>query len=226
MVGTSGTIKVGFANLSSDATFTDWGYSVDANVVDSYFPKKVECGALESKLYTSKTLNVSATQAEMFADQAGAYFLKDVEIEQNQDFVIYATVKSGFADNIGFAVGTLEATSNHIMFQWRKNDIYVWRSAGGWKGHADNAYTPGFGNKDSNVTIALVYKAGYYYMFMNGTQVFSCKETADIGRGTKPQELIGTTGTKKIGFSLYAGEMIFTNWGYSIDARVINQYVK
>ena len=226
MVGTEGTIKLGLANLSSDATFTDWGYSVDANVVDSYFPKKVEYGALESKLYTSKTLNVSATQAEMFADKEGAYFLKDVEIEQNQDFVIYATVESDFADNIGFAVGTLEATSNHAMFQWRKNDIYVWRSAGGWAGHADNAYTPGYGSEASNVTIALVYKAGYYYMFMNGTQVFSCYETSDIGWGTKPQSLIGTTGTKKIGFSLYAGEMILTNWGYSIDARVVNQYVK
>ena len=144
--------------------------------------------------------------------------------EQNQDFVIYATVKSGFADNIGFAVGTLEATSNHIMFQWRKNDIYVWRSAGGWKGHADDAYKPGYGTEANDIEMALVYNAGYYYMFMNGVQVFSCKETTDIGWGTVPQNLIGTTGTKKIGLSQYAGESIYSDWGYSIEASEIAKY--
>ena len=138
---------------------------------------------------------------------------------------MYATVKSGFATNIGFVVGTLAENKNHLMFQWRANDIYIWRNIS-WSGHEDNKYKPGYGSNGSDVQIALAFKDGVYYMFMNGTKVLEIAETTNTGWGCVLNTAIGTTGTKKIGLSLYNGSMDVTAWGYSTDASEIAKYVK
>ena len=231
-IGTEGTLKVGLSIAFGTAQFSDWGYSTDAEeiakyVADPEVPNVVSKPALESKLYTSKKLEVTETQAEMLADEAGAYFFKDVEIAQDENFVIYATLKAGFtSDNIGFVVGTLEETKNHLLFQWRANDIYIWRNAGGWTGHADNIYKPGFGTNANDITMALVYKDGNYHMFLNGVEVFSTGATFDNGWGgtVNVENIIGTTGTKKIGLSQFAGESIYSDWGYSTDAEEVAKY--
>ena len=222
-IGTTGTKKIGLSMENGTLNVTNWGYSTNEADFEKYINNKP---AMESKLYDGSTMSVNTAGSATLTtstDNCGAYFFQGVEMAQDQNFVMYATIKSGFTGSIGFVVGTLEATKNHLLFQWRANDIYLWRSIS-WTGHADNQYTPGYGNNSSDVKIALVYKDGYYSMYMNGTRVLNLAETTNTGWGCVINSAIGTTGTKKIGLSSYNGKMTVSNWGYSTDASVIASY--
>ena len=215
--------KIGVCVYGGTATFTDYVYSTDEDVIAGYL-KEHKNPAMDSRInQTPTTFNVTSTSATMGinTNKTVTAFFTDVEIAQDQSFVIYADVNNGFADNIGFVVGTNTANNKHLLFHWRSNDIYLWRETS-WTGHEDNKWTPGYGNKNSNVKIAMVYKNGYYYMFFNGVQKAKIDETANTGWGMVPKNAIGTDGTKKIGLYFFNGNMNCTAWGYSTDADFIN----
>lgn len=189
--------------------------------------------AMESKIYNSTVdYYVTSEATRIFADEQGAYFFTGAEVAQDEEFVIWANVKGSdeapFGNNIGFVVGTLAETKNHLMFHIRANDVALWRNAGGWNGHADNVFTPGYGTRNVDCEIALVYRSGYYYFFFNGERKAKINENGfDNGWGGTfvPKNVIGTTGTKKIGLSVQAGRINCSDWGYSTDVDVLEQYV-
>jgi hypothetical protein len=129
-------------------------------------------------------------------------------------------------DGIGFAVGTLaDNNAQHAMFVWRNSDIYVCRmaneSAWSWSGEASQACSKTRGA----ATLALVYKDGVYYMFIDGDKVFEWSETAVYdGWGKKIQVMVGTEGTIKLGLASLSSDATFTDWGYSTDAEEISKY--
>ena len=224
-VGTDDTKKIGLAINNGNMTVSDWGFSTDqddiADVLGGYFNP-----AMDARInQTPTTFNVTNTSATMGinTNKNVTAFFTGVELAQDQNFVIWADVNSSFADNIGFVVGTNTANNKHLLFQWRANDIYLWRDIN-WTGHDDNKWTPGYGNKNSNVKIAMVYKNGYYYMFFNGVQKAKIDETANTGWGMVPKNAVGTDDTKKIGLSFFNGNMNCTAWGYSTDATFISTY--
>jgi diaminopimelate epimerase len=133
------------------------------------------------------------------------------------------------AENVGFVVGTLgEDNSKHLLFQWRRNqkDLYVWRQekkdVWGWSGTADNVINSDIGTNGAE--IALVYKNGKYYAFLNGTQVCAIGIAIDNGWGgmLNVSEIIGTEGALKVGLSVAYGMVQFTNVGFSTDKTEIN----
>jgi hypothetical protein len=78
----------------------------------------------------------------------------------------------------------------------------------------------------SAATLTLVYDDGYYYMFIDGAKVFVCSETAVYqGWGAPIQNMVGTEGTIKVGLASLSADATFTDWGYSTDAAIIEQYV-
>ena len=220
-IGTSGTKKIGLSLTNGTMTCSDWGYSTDANVIASYMGRTIN-PAMDSRINgTPNTFTITNTSATINYNGVGTAFFTGVELSQDQSFAIFATISSGFADNIGFVVGTNTSTSKHLLFQWRSNDIYLWRSIS-WTGHDDNKWTPGYGNKNSAVTIAMVYKNGNYYMFFNGSLKATIDETVNTGWGMVPKNAVGTDATKKIGLSCNAGNLNCTEWGYSTNASWIS----
>ena len=189
----------------------------------------VEDYSLGTELYSGTSMTKIDTTITYTAETIGAQLFDGVEIAQGTDFVVYATVASGMtAENVGFIVGTLGAdNANHLLFQWRrtKNDLYIWRDLGGWQGHDDNVFKSAIGTNGAE--IALVYKSGRFYALLNGSQVCTFANSFDNGWGGKlnVSEIIGTTGTIKLGLSIAYGMAQFTEWGYSTDAEVINGYV-
>ena len=214
----NGTLKVGLVAMDGTATFTDWSFWSEPAYL------------LGTELYTGATMTMS-NDVLTYKNLAGigAQVFEGVEIEQGTDFVIYAKVASGMtAQNVGFVVGTLGAdNTNHLLFQWRrlKNDFYIWKDLGGWAGHNDGVFDSSIGT--SGAEIALVYKDGTYYAFLNGEQVCYFKDTFDNGWGKlmNVNDFIGTDGTLKIGLSVAYGTAQFTEWGYSTDTSVIEEYV-
>ncbi len=188
----------------------------------------VEEYALGAELYSGTSMTKLDTTITYTAESIGAQVFDDVELNQNTNFVLYATVKAGMtAENVGFVVGTLGAdNTKHLLFQWRRNqkDLYVWRNLGSWTGTADNIIHSDIGTNGAE--IALVYKNGKYYAFLNGAQVCAIGKTIDNGWGgtLNVSQTIGTEGTLKVGLSIAFGMVQFTNVGYSTDKSVINQY--
>ena len=233
-IGTSGTKKIGFACSSGVFNLSSWGYSTDSEVIAEYVGSSLiaKPALLDSGLYSSyNTFNVTSDSAQINYNGNGAVFFDGAEIAQGQDFVIYATVNSGFCNSIGFVVGTLyngssADNSKHLMIQFRPNDMVFWRTSGGnWAGHDDNLYTPGYGNNSSAKNIALVYKGGQYYLFLDGVQKLSVSESTNLGWGMVPKNYVGTSGSKKIGLSCSSGAFNLSDWGYSIDSAVIDGYL-
>ena len=230
-IGTGDKIRLGLTARNGQTSFSDTMYSTDADVIEDYYfnDSKLKFG---NNIYTSndKEIGRNADGKFVLHTETGAVFFKDVEIEQNQAFVIYATLDSleDNPDGVGFAVGTLgENNSAHMMFNWRANDIYVTRESGhGWRGYDANPST-GI-SLAAPATMALVYKDGYYYMFINGAKIASFDEDGKMGSWQKytVQSTIGTEGTKKIGLSVLSSKATFSDWGYSTDASVISSYFK
>ena len=222
-IGTEGTKKIGISGLAGRLYCSDWGYSIDATVISNYLKFEYRSNA-KAKVVLQDDLKLTVNGSGVLE----AYFA-GVEIEQNQDFVIYTKVRSGFKGDIGFVVGTLKENGNNLMFQWRSNDIYISRDIGGYVGHENNIITPGYGNNSSDKTMALVYKNKRYYMYLNDIKVWEASEDGfDNGWGGNvvPKNIIGTEGTKKIGFSAgYTASMICYDYGYSTDADVIAEFM-
>jgi hypothetical protein len=236
-IGTEGTLKVGLSIAFGMAQFSEWGYSTEVDVINGYVPDPVEPPVAEDEPYTLGTevyANTTMTKKDdvitYTAEKLGAQVFDSVEIAQGANFVLYATVEAGMtAENVGFVVGTLgEDNSNHLLFQWRKNqgDFYVWKDKGGWKGHKDNIFATNIGT--SGAEIALVYKNGTYYAFLNGTLACQFDSTFNNGWGGKldTASIVGTDGVLKVGLSVAFGTAQFSDWGYSTDENVIAQYVK
>lgn len=228
-IGTSGNIRFGLVSQGTVTTFTDWRYSTDSTLIASTLDNDETKPLMDNRVNTAADLNMSATSVKLTTNgnSVATAFFTDVELEQNQNFVIYATVNANFtARNIGFVVGDLSAERRHIMFQWRANDIYLWRNIS-WAGVDDNKYLPGYGNNTSAKEIALVFKDGWYYMYLNGALTFATPETADVLNDGSTEGLnayIGTDQNKRIGLSVYDGDMTCTDWGYSTDSDVIATY--
>jgi LPXTG-motif cell wall-anchored protein len=192
----------------------------------------VEDYNLGAELYSGTAMTKLDTTITYTAEAVGAQVFDGVEFERNTDFVVYATIASGMtAENVGFVVGTLgEDNSKHLLFQWRRNqkDLYVWRQekkdVWGWSGTADNVINSDIGTNGAE--IALVYKNGKYYAFLNGTQVCAIGIAIDNGWGgmLNVSEIIGTEGTLKVGLSVAYGMVQFTNVGFSTDKTEINKY--
>ena len=166
----------------------------------------VEEYAIGTELYSNASMTKSQGTLTYVAETIGVQTFDGVELEQGTEFVVYATVQKGMtAENIGFVVGTFENNNkNHLLFQWRKSqgDIYIWRDYGSWTGHQDYLITSDIGTDGAE--IALVYRKGYYFMFLNGTQVCAIGKTLYNGWGgtVNVTNEIGTTGTIKIGLSI------------------------
>ena len=228
--GTGDTLKVGLVAMHGNAIFTDWSFTViaDEPVVPPVEPDNSY--SLGTELYTGATMAKDGDTITYTANETiGAQVFEGVELAQGTDFVVYATVASGMtAQNVGFVVGTLGVdNANHLLFQWRKGqeDFYVWKDLGGWAGHNDKVFNSAIGTEGAE--IALVYKNGTYYAFLNGEQVCYFKDSFDNGWGglMNVNDFIGIEGTLKIGLSVAFGSAEFTEWGYSTDAEVIKGYV-
>lgn len=231
-IGTSGNIKFGLASTNAVTTFTDWRYSTDSDLIDDYLDNDETKPLMDNRVNTAaRDLNMSASSVKLTTNgnSVATTFFTGVELSQSTDFVLYATVNSGFtATGIGFVIASDTTVSGkHLLFHWMSDRIAFWRTAGGWTGYdgTDPLY-PGFGSNSASKALALVYKSGRYYLFMNGTQVFNKSETEDIGWGTVISTKIGTDGNKKIGLSLNNGTMTCSDWGYSTDASVIWSYLQ
>ena len=218
-IGTSGTKKIGLAAYGGNLYCSDWGYSTDASTIASY-TKTVKRPPVYYKYNTQPTtMTTSGTTATITTNgnSIASTFFTGLEVSQTQSFAVYANVNSEFSGkNIGFVVGTLAADANHLLFHWRSGDMYLWRNIS-WTGHEDNKWTPGYGNNSAAKSIALVYKSGYFYLFLGGVQKAKIDETADTGWGMVPKNAIGTSGTRKIGLSVSNGSMVCSDWGYSTD---------
>ena len=236
---------LGWAEKQADGTYGEPGEIVDLAVTSNReFVAKFnlvglthEKPALGSNIYTAtdKENVVNSDGKYVLHTEVGAAFFSDVEIEQNQNFVVYATIDSleDNPDGVGFVVGTLGAdNAAHMMFNWRASDIYVTREDNyvdgtkvwGWRGYDSNPSTAI--SLGAPATMALVYKDGYYYMFINDEKIASFDEDGKMGswQSYTVQSTIGTEGTKKIGLSVISTKATFSDWGYSTDATEIDEY--
>ena len=186
---------------------------------------------LGEELYAKAFMSKVGGTIKYSAEAAGADIIDGVEIEQGKSFMIYATIKKSDINGVGFVVGTLGSdNSSHLLFNWRQwsKDIYVSRETEsgkwGWKGIADGTYPCSYSMGDE-MHLALAYKIGKYLFFVNGELVASIVEDEDIGWGVVPQNVIGTTGVKKIGLSALYGSVDIIDYGYSTDEDEINAFV-
>jgi hypothetical protein len=191
-IGKTGTLKIGLSMYKGTAQFTDWGYSTEAEDIEQYIP------SIGVEHYTNAYSSVVDGVATYTASKYGTQTFKGIEIEQGANYVLYATVASGMsAENVGFVVGTNVEANNFMMFQWRRNqkDFFVYRDGkGDWKGHADGLFSSNIGTNGAE--IALVYKNGTYYAFLNGTLACQFNSEFDTGWGgtLNVANLIGTEG--------------------------------
>ena len=160
----------------------------------------------------------------------GAFILDGFEVDQGEAFMLTINVEQLNAEDVGFVVGTLgEGNANHVMFDWRVkndlNDIYIWRNSPyGWTGFADNAYPCGVAR--TPVMLRLVYKEGYYYLFVNDKQVLEISEDKTFAWSeSKIKDLIGSEGKIKLGLTASYGTVRFGNATLTTDADKISAFV-
>jgi hypothetical protein len=239
------TIQLASYLAFGTAQFSEYGYSTDASVINGYVPdaeeppveppveedEVVSKPGISNNIYTAnnREIGVNADGNLVLNTEKGAVFFNGSEIQQGQAFVVYATMSyiGATPDGVGFVVGTLENNdAKHAMFLWRANDIYVVRmgngDAWGWSGETLQSCS----KTHSAATLALVYKDGMYYMFIDGDKVFEWSETAVYdGWGAKIQNMVGTDGTLKVGLANLSSDATFTDWGYSTDSDVIAEWL-
>lgn len=182
--------------------------------------------AISGNIYTAnnREIGVNADGNFVFNTEKGAVFFNG-DIQQGQAYVVYATMSyiGGTPDGVGFAVGTLaDGDAKHAMVLWRASDIYVVRmeNVGVWGWSGETSVT--CSKPHDAATLALVYKDGMYYMFIDGDKVFEWSETAVYnGWGAKIQDMVGTEGSLRVGLANLSSDATFTDWGYSTDADVI-----
>jgi hypothetical protein len=244
MVGTSGTIKVGLANLSSDATFTDWGYSTDERVISEYVytPKIVKnpafvnkantFGAIVGDSYGTWSLNATETEAKIH----GGYVFEGEGVKNGEAYMVQATVnKNNIASEIGFVVSSKYAdndngtSSKYMLIVYRKNNaskpFYFWGS-NLWGDVSMNSGVTAFANGDT-MTMTLVYTKNTYYMFFDGVLACSVQEDTKIdGWNPTLKSVVGDGENVRLGLVASNKETTFTNWSYSTDTKLIAEYVK
>ena len=220
VIGTDGNKKFGLSVIFGAITIAEYGYTLSEDEINAYL------GIIP--LQKGITVNKQGTEYLVNAtEKVGAFIVGDKEVNVGEDFMISVKVKDIKAENVGFAVGTLGSdNSAHLMFDWRNKgankDIYIWRGgAYGWKGHDDNKYSCTL-DRSGEHTMTLVCKSGIYYMYIDGTQVFNKAGSEDIGWGTVINNIVGTTGTIKIGLTTSFGTATFSDFEVTTDAAKIN----
>ena len=163
----------------------------------------------------------------MFLFTHGIDIVDGKEVNAGEDFMISVKVKDVKAENVGFVVGTMgDNYASHLMFDWRKNDVYIWRDQPyGWKGHKDGIFSCSV-SRDGEHTMTLVCKSGTYYMYIDDVKVCTAPANTDNGWGGKLDvgATIGTTGTVKTGITCShgTGTATFSDFTLTTDAAAIN----
>ena len=234
IVGTSGNVKVGLSVLYGAAAVVDWGYTTDAAKIAAFLGSLAK-PIVDTDIYSSATSIYQNGELTLSSANNGAFFFEGIEIEQDADFMIYAELSKEAlvaGGGVGFVVGTRgDANANHVLFNWRpgQKDIYVSREkngeAWGWKGF-ETSPSCNVEKSEETIKMTLIYKKGTYYMFLNDTKVLEISETTKFSWSSDTiADIVGETGTVKVGLSTIFGSATFTDWGYTTDATEITQYV-
>ena len=234
IIGAEGAKKIGLSVLGSVATFSDWGYTTDATKIAAFLGSLAK-PIVDTDIYSSATSIYQNGELTLSSANNGAFFFEGIEIEQDADFMIYAELSKEAlvaGGGVGFVVGTRgDANANHVLFNWRpgQKDIYVSREkngeAWGWKGF-ETSPSCNVEKSEETIKMTLIYKKGTYYMFLNDTKVLEISETTKFSWSSATiADIVGETGTVKVGPSTIFGSATFTDWGYTTDATEITDYL-
>ncbi|HBF86860.1 MAG TPA: hypothetical protein DDW54_04180 [Clostridiales bacterium] len=240
--------RLGFCTYNANATRYPAGGAVYKNITAAFGEKSAakvnsvisaceyEEFEFSEELYDDESFitRVGGKYINYYAKKTAAQVIDGVEIEQDTPFMIYADIEDVdhyLSLGVGFVVGTLGSdNSNHILFNWRPGrDIYVTRegnaSKWNWAGIADNKYPCAHKITGETMRITLVYEKGLYLFFVDDKLYLNVSENEDIGWGTVINNYVGTTGTKKIGFSALYGSVAISDYGYSTDIDEIESFL-
>lgn len=242
VIGTEGDKKLGLLSLNKSTAFTDWGFSTDGEVIQSYIDaedRPVEVPVVDIEPTPSMTkpnlpiwIYGGGATAGVGSDGnlslKGAYVFDGNGILNGTPFVVEATFTISTASEIGFVVTSDKNQSLKPMFVYKKDNTFMFYTSD-WKkdveGIANNGKQYSVGD---TVTMTLVYKGGMYYIFMDGELACSVSATAKATYGDiKVCETIGFEKMLYLGLASLNGEpTTYTDWWYDTNTEVVDGYLE
>lgn len=237
-MGTTGNVKLGLASRDDKTTFVNWGYSTNTAVLAKYGISDTHEKPESGSIIHSNPNSSSAT----YADNGnllltGTYLFKNGNVRQGADFALYATIAPGAAtQQVGFVLsGSSDGSYLQFVYRRQKNDIYLWSETGKVWGEGDFLHltmptgekAPFGSDGTQNMEIALIYKTGVYYIFVNGEKVLERAETANSNSWGAPtlRNAIGTGNPYvRLGLASPDNTSTFVDWGFTVSAEKIAEY--